>query len=570
LNIGTPYHRLQHRRATFDEVATLSVEGLHKSAIARVKRIAWNTVRRWLEKAARCCSCFNDRKINGIAITELQTDEIRTIIHDKDQSAWIFATIEVWSRLWPSTVVGRRSYRNTLTLFRNISSRTSLERVPLITTDGFPFYAKVIRCVFGPACLYGQVIKIRRNDRIVKVERRAVIGADWRLEKMLADSEDSSKLNTSFIERLNLTIRQGSAYLFRRTILPCAMEGAPRRSPRVASLLLQLCKASQGAEIRTRGPDASHAGRIVHKAADVQRDLFLDDAFFSASKCHVPILRLHLVGQCGRFAPFYGGIATLDGGSTVGVIRVDDRSGKPIAILVNYACHPVVFGPDNLRYSADYPGAMARTVDSALAGSPICFFLQGAPGDINPFMDKTPLAENADRVMVETGVQLGQEVTRVAKTIRAEVPARPSLKANLDVLHFKLRWDRDKLLKALSQLVGEATAKRYAPLMAEPMEAPVMTILINNEIALAGMPGEPFVDFQIGFRERSPVRSNFFVGHSNGYLAYFPTIRAAVEGGYGANSVTTRTEVGAGETMLDHSIITLYKMLGKLKDTPSQ
>jgi len=52
----------------------------------------------------------------------------------------------------------------------------------------------------------------------VKVEQRAVIGADWRLDKILADSEDSSKLNTSFIERLNLTIRQGSAYLCRRTI----------------------------------------------------------------------------------------------------------------------------------------------------------------------------------------------------------------------------------------------------------------------------------------------------------------------------------------------------------------
>src|SRR4029453_13839265 len=32
------------------------------------------------------------------------------------------------------------------------------------------------------------------------------------------DSEDSVKLNTSFVERLNLTIRQGSAYLGRRTI----------------------------------------------------------------------------------------------------------------------------------------------------------------------------------------------------------------------------------------------------------------------------------------------------------------------------------------------------------------
>ena len=216
-NTGTPYHRLQHRRTTFDEVATLSVEGLNKSAIARVKQIAWNTVHRWLQKAGSCRR-FNDRRINGIAITELQADEIRTIIHDKEQPIWIFATIEVWSRLWPATVVGRRSYRNTLSIFRDIFSRTNLERVPLIATDGFAFYAKVIRRVFGPACLYGQVIKTRSNDRIVRVERRAVIGAYWRLEKVLADSEDSSKLNTSFIERLNLTIRQGSADLFRRTI----------------------------------------------------------------------------------------------------------------------------------------------------------------------------------------------------------------------------------------------------------------------------------------------------------------------------------------------------------------
>jgi len=217
-NTGTPYHRLQHRRATFDEVATLSVEGLNKSAIARVKRISWNTIHRWLQRAAGPCRRCNDRKIKGIAVTELQADEIHTIIHDKEQPIWIFATIEVWSRLWPSTVVGRRSYRNTLALFRDFSGRTNLERGPLITTDGFAFYAKVIRRVFGHACLYGQVIKTRRNDRIVKVERRAVIGADSQLEKMLADSEDSSKLNTSFIERLNLTIRQGSAYLFRRTI----------------------------------------------------------------------------------------------------------------------------------------------------------------------------------------------------------------------------------------------------------------------------------------------------------------------------------------------------------------
>ncbi len=92
------------------------------------------------------------------------------------------------------------------------------ERLPLIVTDGFDFYEKVVRRVFGPAALYDQVLKTRRNDRIVKVERRELMGASWRFEEALNNSEDSSTLNTSFIERMNLTIRQGSAYLSRRTL----------------------------------------------------------------------------------------------------------------------------------------------------------------------------------------------------------------------------------------------------------------------------------------------------------------------------------------------------------------
>ena len=201
----------------FDEVASLSVEGLNKSAIARVKRVAWNTVHRWLEKAAAWCRRFNDRKLKGLSVAELQADEIRTIIGGREQAIWVFVVIDVWSRLWPSTVVGKRSYRNTLDLFRDLSNRMNLEVTPLITTDGFKFYERVIGRVFGPACVYGQVIKTRRNDRVVKVERRAVIGAG-RLKQALRDSEDSVKLNTSFVERLNLTIRQGSSYLGRRTI----------------------------------------------------------------------------------------------------------------------------------------------------------------------------------------------------------------------------------------------------------------------------------------------------------------------------------------------------------------
>ena len=149
---------------------------------------------------------------------ELQADEIRSFTGGKTRPTWVFAAIEVWSRLWTSTVVGRRSYRNTLALVRDVSARMTFGTCPVIVTDGFEFYGTVIRRVFGPAALYAQVIKTRRHDRVVRVARRAVIGTAWRLDDALTRSEDSSTVNTSFIERLNLTIRQGSAYLSRRTL----------------------------------------------------------------------------------------------------------------------------------------------------------------------------------------------------------------------------------------------------------------------------------------------------------------------------------------------------------------
>ncbi|MFT7669848.1 MAG: transposase-like protein, partial [Planctomycetota bacterium] len=48
---GTAYERLQHSMRKFDRVATLSVEGVSKAAIARIEGLCWNTVSRWLELA---------------------------------------------------------------------------------------------------------------------------------------------------------------------------------------------------------------------------------------------------------------------------------------------------------------------------------------------------------------------------------------------------------------------------------------------------------------------------------------------------------------------------------------
>jgi hypothetical protein len=253
----------------------------------------------------------------------------------------------------------------------------------------------------------------------------------------------------------------------------------------------------------------------------------------------------------------------------VGVIRIDTQNGKTLAVVVNYACHPVVFGPDNLQYSADYPGAMAEVVESSLGNDCICLFLQGAPGDINPYYDKSKLEEGAEALMRETGRQLGNEALRVAKSISPSVPKTPEIQVSIEIRRFKPRYEIGKLMDQVrARSTSPEFIKRYEKHLATPMDCPVTTLLINREIALMGMPGEPFVEFGLNFRDRVPATTAFFAGYCNGFHGYFPTIRAAVEGGYGAEGITARVEVGAGEVMVDMAIIRLLTMQGLLQSDP--
>lgn len=252
----------------------------------------------------------------------------------------------------------------------------------------------------------------------------------------------------------------------------------------------------------------------------------------------------------------------------VSVLRVDGAGGKPLAILVNYSCHPVVFGADNLQYSADFPGVTTRTVEMEFDGQPLCIFLQGAPGDINSYYATTPLEQDPVKVRDWTGEHLGREAARVAKTIRTSEVPEPSIQFAEDVLTFRLRWNPEKLREAMLAAYGPDFFKSFAPRIRSEYQLPVAAILINKRIAWMTMPGEPFVDFQINWRDRCPVDDAFFLGYANGYFGYFPTLRAASEGGYGTASATTWMEVGAGERMVDHALVRVYEMLGRLTDMP--
>ncbi|MCP3915033.1 MAG: hypothetical protein GY711_05720 [bacterium] len=165
--------------ARFDRVATLSVEGVNKSAIARLEGLSWNTVARWLELAAGRARRFNVEHVRGHALVELQLDEMNTFLQSRDQETWVLAGIDVWSRPWPATLVGSRTYRNTRQFVRSIADKCRGGGLPLITTDGFRFYTPTIRHVFGLGCVLAQVIKKIRRNRVVRVGTKFPAG--WRI-----------------------------------------------------------------------------------------------------------------------------------------------------------------------------------------------------------------------------------------------------------------------------------------------------------------------------------------------------------------------------------------------------
>jgi neutral ceramidase len=253
---------------------------------------------------------------------------------------------------------------------------------------------------------------------------------------------------------------------------------------------------------------------------------------------------------------------------TVTVLRIDDHNGVPLAILINYACHPVVLGSDNSQYSADYPGITDHVVEKAFGGNVQSLFIQGADGDINPYYAVTPTKENAVKLRDWTGEQLGQEVVRVAKSIQTVNDPSPSIDFREETLHLKLRWDPEKFRAALLKTFGPKALEQWGAPIRPIIDARVTAVLIDKHIAIITVPGEPFVDLQESWRAHCPVATALFFGYTNGYHGYFPTIGAASRGGYGAASASTWVEVGAGERMVDWALIQTYQMMGKYSILP--
>lgn len=127
----------------------------------------------------------------------------------------------------------------------------------------------------------------------------------------------------------------------------------------------------------------------------------------------------------------------------IGILRIDHEDGRPMAVVYNFACHPIM-NPPSKGNSADYPGFASKVLEDTFGEGVVAFFIQGCAGDINPVRYKE-VGRPADAEPL--GNMLGLTVRSSAAKIQTKAGA--PLKISNEVLHVPRGTDLEKRIAAI-------------------------------------------------------------------------------------------------------------------------
>lgn len=261
----------------------------------------------------------------------------------------------------------------------------------------------------------------------------------------------------------------------------------------------------------------------------------------------------------------------------VGVLRVDRTDGTTLALVVNFACHPVVVGPEDPAINADFAGPLRRRIDTELSTTTL--FLQGAGGNVLPlegFHDHAgPEDAFGERLALEAihvAADLEPHPTEVRKLEygsvtpislyrRHPVPDPPEQPlgfagTDLDLPLKRLPTEEDVLaeLEGYASALEEAAAEGLGKDRLNPLEyhvnwaeealrqirsgeasdsTPVFLQAFRiGDVAISAIPGEVFSEIALQIKEGSPAPTTLFAGYTNGVVSYLPTAAEFPYGGY--------------------------------------
>jgi IS1 family transposase len=240
------------------------VEGLGIRAVARVFEVDPNTVLQWLVEAAEQLQAFSQYFLHDVRVTQVQLDALFALLRavkDGEVSEaealtrlsrsphWVWVAIDPVTKLLLTIDIGDRTLAMAQRVVHQVVQVLAPGCVPLFLTDGFKEYTTALLTHFGqwvhlprsqatgpapkprwmplPQLLSAQVIKTVRRRRLVRVSHRVVFGTLGAIQQVLAAHD--WQINTAFVERVNLTIRQHVAAVGRRVTTLCKHEAGLRQ-----------------------------------------------------------------------------------------------------------------------------------------------------------------------------------------------------------------------------------------------------------------------------------------------------------------------------------------------------
>jgi len=261
---GTIFYGKQAAVELIVRVLACLAEGLGIRATARVFEVDPNTVLHWLVEAAEHLRAISRYFLCEVHVTQLQLDELYAVLREvkagelSDDEAitrlersplWVWTAMDPESKLLLVIDVGTRTLAMAQCVVHRVVRVLAPTCVPLCLPDGLKDYGTAFLSHFGhwiqperrrdkgplpkprwmplPHLLYAQVVKSYRRRRIVGVKYRVVFGTMERVQQVL--SACGRKINTAFVERLNLDIRQRVAAVGRRVNTLCQGEDGVRQ-----------------------------------------------------------------------------------------------------------------------------------------------------------------------------------------------------------------------------------------------------------------------------------------------------------------------------------------------------